>query len=156
MGCKWSEAKSESFCTVYVIVTPIICFNKLFFFSIQQMRLLLSWFFSLQSPLRVRQRLSNAFEKVNKKSLNIDGSDLQAINIGEIDITDDGLTAEEPAWDGEDDPFYHLTPGERMDVLRTMSLSDIYKSAVNRKEQNQKQKRRFGGSRKGSFKRPET
>ena len=139
-----------------MIVTPIICVNKFFFFSFQQMRLLLSWFFSLQSPLRVRQRLSNAFEKVNKKSLNIDGSDLQAINIGEIDITDDGLTAEEPAWDGEDDPFYHLTPGERMDVLRTMSLSDIYKSAVNRKEQNQKQKRRFGGSRKGSFKRPET
>jgi len=122
----------------------------------RNMRLLLSWFFSLQSPLRVRQRLSNAFEKVNKKSLNIDGSDLQAINIGEIDITDDGLTAEEPAWDGDDDPFYHLTPGERMDVLRTMSLSDIYKSAVNRKEQNQKQKRRFGGSRKGSFKRPDS
>ena len=100
--------------------------------------------------------MTNAFEKVNKKSLNIDGSDLQAINIGEIDITDDGLTAEEPAWDGEDDPFYHLTPGERMDVLRTMSLQDIYKSAVNRKEQNQKQKRRFGGSRKGAFKRPDS
>ena len=111
----------------------------------------------MQSPLRIRQRLSNAFEKANKRSLQIDGSDLQAINIGEIDINDDGLTAEEPAWDGEDDPFYHLTPGERMDVLRTMSLQDIYKSAVNRKEQNQKQKmKRFGSSRKGSFKKPDS
>lgn len=120
------------------------------------MRLLGTWFLSLQSPLRIRQRLSNVFAKVNKKSLSVDGSDLQAINIGEIDITDDGLTAEEPSWDGEDDPFQHLAPGERMEVLRTMSLHDIYKSAVNRKEQNQKQKRRFGGSRKGAFKRPDT
>jgi|SaaInl74LU_5_DNA_1037368.scaffolds.fasta_scaffold20150_2 hypothetical protein len=138
------------------MITPSFVLLSSFLFAIQQVRLLVSWFLSLQSPLRVRQRLTNAFEKVNKKSLNIDGSDLQAINIGEIDITDDGLTAEEPAWDGEDDPFYHLTPGERMDVLRTMSLQDIYKSAVNRKEQNQKQKRRFGGSRKGAFKRPDS
>ncbi|KAL7445130.1 hypothetical protein ACHAXM_011858 [Skeletonema potamos] len=149
--------RKVSVCAKWMITTHSSFFMLLssFFFPIQQMRLLVSWFFSLQSPLRIRQRLSNAFAKVNKKSLNIDGSDLQAINIGEIDITDDGRTAEEPSWDGEDDPFYHLTPGERMEVLRTMSLQDIYKSAVNRKEQNQKQKRRFGSSRKGAFKRPD-
>lgn len=93
-------------------------------------------------------------EKAKKRSFEIK-SDLQAINIGELDMTDDGTTAEDVAWDGEDDPFYHLTPGERMEVLRTMSLQDIYKSAVNRKEQNQKRKRGFGGSRKGTFKRPD-
>ena len=120
------------------------------------MRLLASWLLAQQSPLRIRQRLSSVLKKVEKRSSDIDSDDLQAINIGELDITDDGFTAEDAAWDGEDDPFYHLTPGERMDVLRTMSLQDIYKSAVNRKEQNQKQKRRFGGSRKGAFKRPDT
>lgn len=118
------------------------------------MRLLASWILSLQSPFRFRQRLSNAMEKAKKRSFEIK-SDLQAINIGELDMTDDGTTAEDVAWDGEDDPFYHLTPGERMEVLRTMSLQDIYKSAVNRKEQNQKRKRGFGGSRKGTFKRPD-
>ncbi len=154
-----AKRKVSCVCKVDDNDTIIICVAESSFFfviQIQQMRLLDSWFISLQSPLRIRQRLSNAYAKVNKKSLNIDGSDLQAINIGEIDITDDGRTAEEPSWDGEDDPFYHLTPGERMEVLRTMSLQDIYKSAVNRKEQNQKQKRRFGGSRKGAFKRPDT
>ena len=155
MGDKWGQAKCKfSFeRSVFIRIMNCICCSQLLS---RQMRLLLSWFLSLQSPLRIRQRLSNAFEKANKRSLQIDGSDLQAINIGEIDINDDGLTAEEPAWDGEDDPFYHLTPGERMDVLRTMSLQDIYKSAVNRKEQNQKQKmKRFGSSRKGAFKKPD-
>lgn len=118
------------------------------------MRLLFSWLLAQQSPLRIRQRLSNILTKVEKRSP-VSNTELQAINIGELDITDDGFTAEDAAWDGEDDPFYHLTPGERMDVLKSMSLQDIYKSAVNRKEQNQKLKRRLGGSRKGSFKRPD-
>ena len=68
----------------------------------------------------------------------------RSINIGELDIDEDGNTKEDPAWDGEDDPFMHLSPTERMDVLRKMSLDEIYQSAVERKEQNKKKRRKSG------------
>ena len=68
----------------------------------------------------------------------------RSINIGELDIDVDGNTKEDPAWDGEDDPFMHLGPIERMDVLRKMSLNEIYQSAVERKEQNKKKRRKSG------------
>ncbi len=79
---------------------------------------------------------------------------LKAVNIGELDIGKDGATKEDPAWDGPDDPFLHLSPGERMEVLRTMSLQDIYQSASERKEQNKKQKRKWRGRGSNKFKRP--
>jgi hypothetical protein len=79
---------------------------------------------------------------------------LKAINIGELNINEDGTTKEDPSWDGEDDPFYHLAPGERMEVLKTMSLQDIYQAALKRKNQNKKEKRRWS-SRGKQFKRPE-
>ena len=80
---------------------------------------------------------------------------LKAVNIGELDVDKDGATREDPAWDGPDDPFMHLSSGERMEVLRTMSLQDIYRSASERKEQNKKEKKKWGGGRGNKFKRPE-
>jgi hypothetical protein len=79
---------------------------------------------------------------------------LKALNIGELNINEDGTTKEDASWDGEDDPFYHLTPNERMEVLKTMSLQDIYQAALNRKTQTKKEKRRWA-SREKQFKRPE-
>ena len=97
----------------------------------------------------------NAFAKKNngpKKA----GTGSKAVNIGELDMNADGSTREDPAWDGPDDPFMHLSPGERMEVLKTMSLQDIYQSAVERKEQNKKQKKKWGGKNRGNkFKRPD-
>ena len=95
----------------------------------------------MQSPLRIRERFHNAMSK-RKEAANDGNSELKAINIGEVDINKDGTTKEEPAWDGPDDPFLHLSPGERMKVLKTMSLQDIYQSASERKEQNKNEKSR--------------
>ena len=81
------------------------------------------------------------------------GSVLKAINIGELKINEDGTTKEDPSWDGEDDPFHHLTPSERMEVLKTMSLQDIYEAGLKKKTQNKKEKQRWTSQGK-QFKRP--
>ena len=111
-----------------------------------------SWILTMQSPLRLRQRFMNALAKKNAE---IDPG-LNAVAIGEFDLNEDGTTKESHSWDGPDDPFAHLAPGERMEVLRTMTLQDIYQSAVERKEQNIKQKkRRWRGKSGRQFKRPD-
>ena len=108
----------------------------------------------MQSPLRLRQRLITALAKAEEKSRKAPPG-LKAVNIGELDIDEDGTTKEDPAWDGPDDPFLHLSPGERMEVLRTMSLRDIYQSASERKEQNKKEKNPWRGKGANKFKRPD-
>ena len=108
----------------------------------------------MQSPLRIRQRLLNAFSK-RGRIVNKANPELKAVNIGELDVDEDGTTRADHAWDGPDDPFMHLSPGERMEVLRTMSLQDIYQSALERKEQNKKQKKKWGSNRGKKFKRPD-
>lgn len=113
-----------------------------------------SWIATIQSPLKIRQRLLSVFSKKNGTSKKANPG-LKSVNIGELDVDEDGATREDPAWDGPDDPFLHLSPGERMEVLRTMSLQDIYRSALERKEQNKKQKKKWGGNRGNRFKRPE-
>jgi len=114
-----------------------------------------SWISTMQSPLRIRQRLTNFITEKNDNKPTETGPELKAVNIGELDINEDGTTREDAAWDGPDDPFRHLSPGERMEVLRTMSLQDIYQSALERKEQNKKQKKKWGGNRGKKFKRPD-
>lgn len=111
----------------------------------------------MQSPLRIRQRLLNVFAKTNVKPRKANG-DLKAVNIGELDIDKDGTTKEDPAWDGADDPFVHLSPGERMEVMKTMTLQDIYQSASERKEQNKKSKKMWlrKRNRGNIFKKPES
>ena len=115
----------------------------------------LSWISQMQSPLRIRQRLVNVFTKNNTKAVLKANPDLQAINIGELE------TNEDQVWDGEDDPFMHLSAGERMEVMKSMTLQDIYQSASERKEQNKQQSRinkylkgKWQGER-GKFNRPE-
>jgi len=115
-----------------------------------------SWLSSMQSPLRIRQRLINVFTRNNEIGPAKVGQSIKAVNIGEFDINEDGTTREDSAWDGPDDPFLHLSPNERMEVLRTMSLQDIYQSALERKEQNKKQKKKkWVGSKDKKFKRPD-
>ena len=124
---------------------------------ITQLRLIAktaSWIATIQSPLRLRQKLLDAFYRKKVRS-NRAKPGLRAINIGELDVDEDGATREDPAWDGPDDPFMHLSPGERMEVLKTMSLQDIYRSASERKEQNKRQKWKWWGNRSKKFKRPE-
>lgn len=113
-----------------------------------------SWVSTMQSPLRLRQRLMNGFAKKNDNQV-IPGPGLKSVNIGELDINVDGTTRAEPAWDGADDPFMHLSPGERMEVLKTMSLQDIYQSGMERKQQNKKQKNKWGRKRDKKFKGPD-
>ncbi|KAL7469285.1 hypothetical protein ACHAXS_009546 [Conticribra weissflogii] len=112
-----------------------------------------SWISTIQSPLRMRQKLRKIVAR-NDDAVILTASELRALNIGELDINDDGTTKEDPAWDGEDDPFYHLTPTERMEVLKTMSLQDIYGAALKRKMQTKKEKNRWI-SRSKKFKRPD-
>mmetsp|Transcript_21876 Transcript_21876/g.45541 ORF Transcript_21876/g.45541 Transcript_21876/m.45541 type:complete len:547 (-) Transcript_21876:113-1753(-) len=112
-----------------------------------------AWISTIQSPLRIRQRLRYAFAR-NDDAITLTESELRALNIGELDINDDGTTKEDPAWDGEDDPFYHLAPAERMEVLKKMSLQDIYGAALKRKMQSKKEKKRWI-SRSKKFKRPD-
>lgn len=114
-----------------------------------------SWILTMQSPLRLRQRLIDAFADKNDNASRKVGPGLKAVAIGEVDLNEDGTTRESHAWDGPDDPFAHLAPGERMEVLRTMSLQDIYQSAVERKEQNKKRKRKWFGKSGRQFKRPD-
>lgn len=109
----------------------------------------------MQSPLRIRQRLLNAFSRKRGSPGTPNGA-LKGVNIGELDIDEYGKTREDTAWDGPDDPFLHLSPGERMDVLRNMSLQDIYQSALERKMQNKKQKKKWLGNRGKKFKRPDS
>lgn len=121
-----------------------------------QLRLLtktVSWVATLESPFHIRQRLSKLVAP-KKPKLTSPESVLKAINIGELNINADGTTKEDPSWDGEDDPFYHLTPKERMEVLKTMSLQDIYEAGLKRKTQNKKEKKRWT-SREKQFKKPE-
>ena len=115
----------------------------------------LSWISQMQSPLRIRQRLANILTKKNTKAVLKANPDLQAINIGELE------TKEDQVWDGEDDPFMHLSAGERMEVMKSMTLQDIYQSASERKEQNKQQRRinkylqgKWQGE-KGKFSRPD-
>ncbi|KAL3796653.1 hypothetical protein HJC23_009953 [Cyclotella cryptica] len=112
-----------------------------------------SWVSTLQSPFRIRQKMNKLFAR-NKPRATTPDSVLKALNIGELNINEDGTTKEDASWDGEDDPFYHLNANERMEVLKTMSLQDIYQAALNRKTQNKKEKRRWA-SREKQFKRPE-
>lgn len=117
----------------------------------------ISWITSIQSPLRMRQRLF-ALDLRSKTNVisNKSGPSLKAINIGELDVDKDGATRADQFWDGKDDPFVHLSPGERMEVLKSMSLEEIYRSASERKEQNKKQKWKWLGQRNNyTFKRPE-
>ena len=123
--------------------------------QLQLMAKTASWISTMQSPLRIRQRLTNFITEKNDNRPMETGPELKAVNIGELDINEDGTTREDAAWDGPDDPFLHLSPGERMEVLRTMSLQDIYQSALERKEQNKKQKKKWGGNRGKKFKRPD-
>ncbi|KAL9181460.1 hypothetical protein ACHAXT_010265 [Thalassiosira profunda] len=115
-----------------------------------------SWASTLQSPLRIRQRVGSMLERARaRRRLKADpGSGLKAVNIGELDLNDDGTPREDPAWDGPDDPFMHLSPGERMEVLKKMSLQDIYQEQNKKKMQDKKQKKWIGGRGK-KFKRPE-
>jgi len=115
----------------------------------------LSWISQMQSPLRIRQRMVNITKK-NTKAVLKANPDLQAINIGELE------TNEVQVWDGEDDPFMHLSAGERMEVMKSMTLQDIYQSASKRKEQNKQQRRinkylkgKWQGE-KGKFNRPDS
>ena len=112
-----------------------------------------SWVSTLESPFRIRQKISKLLTP-KKPKLSSPDSVLKAINIGELNINEDGSTKEDPSWDGEDDPFYHLTPGERIEVLKTMSLQDIYEAALKRKTQNKKEKKRWT-SREKQFKKPD-
>ena len=111
------------------------------------------WISTLESPFRIRQKISKLFTR-QKPGLSSPDSVLKAINIGELNINKDGTTKEDPSWDGEDDPFYHLTPSERIAVLKTMSLQDIYEAGLKRKTQNKKEKRRWT-SREKQFKKPD-
>lgn len=114
----------------------------------------ISWITSIQSPLRIRQHLFALRSKTNVISKKI-GPSLTAINIGELGVDKDGATRADQFWDGKDDPFVHLSPGERMEVLKSMSLEEIYRSASERKEQNKKQKWKWLGQRNNYiFKRP--
>ena len=106
----------------------------------------------MQSPLRIRQRIMNVLSRERMRSILKSNPDLKAINIGELEADE---TKEDHVWDGPDDPFLHLSAGERMEVMRTMTLQDIYDSATERKQQNKNEKRKWWRNKSNRFKRPD-
>lgn len=144
LGRRAEEGTSMSQCVSHSNST-----HQVFPFQLRLIVRTAEWLASIQSPFRIRQRLMSTIEAVtNRRDANSRqrkvSDELSSINIGELDIDEDGNTKEDPAWDGEDDPFMHLSPNERMDVLRKMSLDEIYQSAVERKQENNKKRRKSG------------
>jgi len=57
------------------------------------------------------------------------------------------------AWDGEDDPFVHLTADERQEKLKNMRVRDVHRAG--RKQKKKKIKKDKGAERRKQFKKPE-
>jgi hypothetical protein len=79
-----------------------------------------------------------------EKNLDDKISKLRVLRLGDVYKNDD----EEGAWEGDEDPFVHLTADQRQQVMKTMSIEQIKKSRKHRKRGNNRQRK------KQQFKRP--
>jgi len=108
----------------------------------RQLQAIPSWFYSLQSPFRIRNRLStllfpNRYSPNNPNNdpfgktpspiflqKTLGTSDITVLKIGGNADSDN----DQMAWEGDEDPFAHLDAMERQRVIKNMSIHEINKA----------------------------
>ncbi len=77
-------------------------------------------------------------------------SKLMALRLGDVGSNDD-----EDAWEGDEDPFVHLTADERQEIMKQMSIEEITEAGSNHKRLMMKlEKKKKGFKHQKKFKRP--
>ena len=138
-------------------------------FIVLQSRFLLataSWLWSKQSPLRIRQRLGiwntksraspdgliagppeydDEENRVMLQRTYADKSRLRVLKMGEPLIHPDGTLREDltDSWDGDSDPFVHLDPMERQEILKGMTIEEIEAAGKAQRVANKRGDKRF-------------
>jgi hypothetical protein len=69
-------------------------------------------------------------------------------------LGDFGDDEDEEAWEGDEDPFVHLSADERQIILKSMSIEEITEAGSNHKRLMMKHEKRKGFKRQKKFKRP--
>ncbi len=125
----------------------------------------------LESPLHIRRRLVSLFRKGrnNNSEFDVDKlseeeyqillrrvyadkeSKLMALRLGDVG----GSYDDEDAWEGDEDPFVHLTADERQEIMKQMSIEEITEAGSNHKRLMMKLNKKKGFyKRQKEFKRP--
>ena len=131
------------------------------------------WMWSNQSPLQLRQKVVSALpflrrsssdsqqpdvllpggppvysDEENKVMLErtyADKSRLTVLKMGEPLINPDGTLREDltAAWDGESDPFVHLDPIERQELMKSMTIEAIEAAGKEQRDANKRKGKRY-------------
>jgi len=131
------------------------------------------WMWSKQSPLQVRQKVASALPFLRRSSSNSqqpdgllpggppvysdeenrvmlertysDKSRLTVLKMGEPLINPDGTLREDltAAWDGESDPFVHLDPMERQELMKSMTIEAIEAAGKEQRDANKRKGKRY-------------
>ena len=121
--------------------------------KLQLLRITISWLSSFESPLHFRSKLRAALgreKSIEKDTLSDEEYDimlrrvyadneskLTALRIGVV-----GDLSDEPVWDGEEDPFVHMSSLERQEYMKKLSIEEIKKAGYGQKLLVQKKKRK--------------
>lgn len=124
----------------------------------------------IESPLRLRRRISSILKKSRGGDNNVDidklseeeykillrrvyadkESKLMALRLGDVGDSKD----DDEAWDGDEDPFVHLSADERQEIMKQMSIEEITEAGSNHKRLMMKIEKRKGFKRQKTFKSP--
>lgn len=134
------------------------------------MRQIINILSRIESPFRLRKKISKLLNlnKGDNDDLDIDNlteeeykillrrvyadkeSKLMALRLGDL-----GNSEDEYAWEGDEDPFVHLSADERQEIMKQMSIEEITEAGVKHKRLMSKLGKRKGGFRQKKFKRPQ-
>ncbi len=132
---------------------------------------LLSRLSTFESPMRLRRKISSIFKKKGSSDDGLDGnklteeeyqillrrvsadkeSKLMALRLGDLW---DNSEEDEEAWEGDEDPFVHLSADERQQIMKQMSIEEITEAGTNHKRLMMKLEKKKGFKRQKKFKRP--
>jgi hypothetical protein len=125
---------------------------------------------SVESPFKIRRKLASFFRRdrvLVQGKIDLDDlseeeykimlrrvysdkqSKLTAIQLGDIGDSEE----DEYAWEGEEDPFVHLSADERQEIMKQMSIEEISEARTNHKRLKMKLGKNKG-KRQKEFKRP--
>lgn len=136
------------------------------------MRQIINILTRIESPFRLRRKISKLLNK-NKgdddNNVDLDKlsdeeykillrrvyadkeSKLMALRLGDMSNSDD----DDYAWEGDEDPFVHLSADERQEIMKQMSIEEITEAGINHKRLVTKLGKKKGGfKRQKKFKRP--
>mmetsp|Transcript_22887 Transcript_22887/g.32260 ORF Transcript_22887/g.32260 Transcript_22887/m.32260 type:complete len:664 (-) Transcript_22887:104-2095(-) len=101
-------------------------------------------------PRIINEENDNNSILFKKKSYNDnnDESILTVLRLGDVDENIDDV-----AWEGEEDPFVHLSADERQKIMRKMSIKEIEEAGMGQKRRANKRRKRHNQEQK-AFKRP--